>query len=173
MKFVSNLYAIYSPWKLYFCVLAITIIIIKLAEKFIQPITVTWIVVQQIALKECWDQTFHIISYYNNEKYEIISIFFYTFPKVFQKLIHSFQEIQVSRNSNNQNYKRIPKFRIKRFLQIWKLNVHNTGFFRINAHDVIASYAPWENFYAPGEAALCSVFHVVFVQVVFRTREHD
>ncbi len=50
---------------------------------------------------------------------------------------------------------------------------NNTGSFRINAHDIIASYAPWENFYAPGVAALCSVFQAVFVQVVVRTREHD
>ncbi len=49
----------------------------------------------------------------------------------------------------------------------------NTGSFRINAHDITASYSPWENFYAPGVAALCSMFYAVFVQVVIRTREHD
>ncbi len=48
-----------------------------------------------------------------------------------------------------------------------------TGSFRINTHDIIVSYAQWENFYAPGMAALCSAFHAVFVQGVVRTREHD
>ncbi len=52
-------------------------------------------------------------------------------------------------------------------------NIDNTGSFRKNTHNIIALYAPWENFYAPGVAALCSVFHAVFVQVVVRTREHD
>ncbi len=41
----------------------------------------------------------------------------------------------------------------------------STGSFKINAHDIIASYAPWENFYAPGVTALCSMSHAVFVQV--------
>ncbi len=48
-----------------------------------------------------------------------------------------------------------------------------TGSYRINAHDIITSYAPWENFYTPAVAALYSMFHAVFVQMVVRTREHD
>ncbi len=50
---------------------------------------------------------------------------------------------------------------------------HNTGSFRINTHDIIMSYAPWKDFYALGVAALYSVFHAVFVQVIVRTCEHD
>ncbi len=48
-----------------------------------------------------------------------------------------------------------------------------TGSFRISAHDIIASYVPWENFYALCVAALCSVFLAVFIQLVVRTREPD
>ncbi len=52
-------------------------------------------------------------------------------------------------------------------------SMRSTGSFRINAHNIIVPYMPSKNFYAPGVAALCSVFHAVFVQVVVKPREHD
>ncbi len=54
--------------------------------------------------------------------------------------------------------------------QLFDARLKSTGSIRINAPNIIASYAPWENFIPLDVAALCSTFHAVFVQVVVKTR---